>query len=637
MDEDSEEAWALTAYARAVLADEHGGTAEDRAAATAALARPKVATALPGVVLVATALAAEGPARDAARKAVLESNLDGTEVHEAAGRLLLAKGDVKGAVLHFKRALELNPGNVRALVALGDYYREAGDDAAALTAYSTAEAVSPDHPQRVLGEVESRLALEQDLPGALAELDKLSPDPLTPELKIRRAARPGPACSPPPEPTPRRWRCSPRERRVPASGPSTSRWRSATRSGRAVTWARRRRRWRPRSSSGRRARRPRRRWAGCCSARDREKELLQRFATDEGRRLALLRGIAWVRLKDTKKARAELAKTAVAGKFPVEAVAWFALADAADGEVDKAQTVLEKTLGASKRPRSDVAVALGKVYWQRGMLDRARAQFEGASKDPRDYEGACALGRLLWVSGSPERAVEPLTLSVQHNQSHGESRHALSRVYVALAKPAEALAQAEAWAAENPSSATAQKDAALALLQSGKWKEAEAALGPGAEARRPTTPSRTGSGRPCSSPRATAGAASPSSSGPMPSRRRTARCSAPSAGPSSGRATSRRARRRTRRRSARTRPRSVAGRRGAAQASRGEDAAQRSCRGSPPRPPRDRPGPGGGGRLAGGAGRRPGSGRQARRGSGGGAAAISLRRRRWPRAWCSAA
>jgi tetratricopeptide (TPR) repeat protein len=124
-----------------------------------------------------------------------------------------------------------------------------------------------------------------------------------------------------------------------------------------------------------------------------------------------------------------------------------------------------------------VAVALGKIDWQRGMIDRARAKFEGASKDPRDYEGSCALGRLLWLSGSPERAVEPLTLSVQHNQSHGESRHALARVYVALAKPTEALAQAEAWAAENPSSATAQKDAALALLQLGKWKEADAALG----------------------------------------------------------------------------------------------------------------------------------------------------------------
>jgi tetratricopeptide (TPR) repeat protein len=72
--------------------------------------------------------------------------------------------------------------------------------------------------------------------------------------------------------------------------------------------------------------------------------------------------------------------------------------------------------------------------------------------------------------------VEPLQLSIQRNRSHGESRHALARVYLALAKPADGLAQAEAWAAENPSSAGAQKDIALALAQQGKWKESEAAL-----------------------------------------------------------------------------------------------------------------------------------------------------------------
>src|SRR5262249_8254009 len=100
----------------------------------------------------------------------------------------------------------------------------------------------------------------------------------------------------------------------------------------------------------------------------------------------------------------------------------------------------------------------------------------GASRDPRDYEGACALGRLLWTSGSPERAVEPLQLSITRNRSHGESRHALARVYLAQAKPAEALTQAGAWAEENPGSAAAQKDIALALAQQGKWKESEAAV-----------------------------------------------------------------------------------------------------------------------------------------------------------------
>jgi tetratricopeptide (TPR) repeat protein len=476
MDEDSEEAWALTAYTRAILADEHGGTAEDRAQARTALSRPRVAETFPALVLVTRAHLAEGSERDAARAAVLSSPLDSSEVHEAAGRLALAKGDAKTAVLHFKRALELNGGNVRALVALGDYYREAGDDAAALTAYGTAEQLSPEHPGRVLGEAESRLALEQDLPAALAAVEKLAPETLTPEGRVRRALDRGRLLS--------ATGAHPQAVQALTEGMGSAGRRAfefqvalgdALRSSGDLAAAQKALeaavKERPKSEDAKEA------LGRVLIGRDRERELLQRFATDEGRRLALLRGIAWGRLKDWKHARAELARTAVAGKYPLEAVAWLALADAGEGEPEKAQTVLERTLGAAKRPRSDIAVALGKVYWQRGMLDRARAQFEGASKDPRDYEGACALGRLLWISGSPERAVEPLLLSVQRNRSHGESRHALARVYLALAKNSEALAQTEAWLQEAPQSGAAQKDQAVALAQAGRWKDAEAALG----------------------------------------------------------------------------------------------------------------------------------------------------------------
>src|SRR5215470_2706440 len=476
MEEDSTEAWDLTAYARAVLADEHGGTAQDRSQAAAALARPKAGDSHPGLVLLARAMTAEGPARDAARKAILDSSLDLTEVHDAAGRLLLAKGDAKGAVLHFKRALELNAGNVRALVALGDYYREAGDDAAALTVYGTAEQLSADHPGRSLGEAESRLALEQDLTQALAAVDKLVPESLTPDMAARRALVRGRLLS--------ANGAHDQAVKVLTEGATGAGKRAfdfqvalgdALRASGDLTSAQKSLeaavKQKPKSEEAKEA------LGRVLLGRDREREVLQRFADDSGRRMALLRGIAWGRLKDWKKARGELTKTSVSGKFPVEAVAWLALADAAEGEPDKAQTVLEKTLGAAKRPRADVAVALGKVYWQRGILDRAKAQFEGASRDPRDYEGACALGRLLWVSGSPERAVEPLQLSIQRNRSHGESKHALARVYLALAKPTDAQAQADAWAAENPASAAAQKDVALALAQQGKWKESEAALG----------------------------------------------------------------------------------------------------------------------------------------------------------------
>ncbi|HTS81305.1 MAG TPA: tetratricopeptide repeat protein [Myxococcaceae bacterium] len=475
MEEDSSEAWDLTAYARAVLADEHGGTPQDRAQATAALGRPKIGASHPGLVLVARAMAAEGAARDAARKAILDSPLDLTEVHDAAGRLLLARGDAKGAVLHFKRALELNAGNVRALVALGDYYREAGDDAAALTVYGTAEQLSPDHPGRALGEAESRLQLEQDLTQALAEVDKLQPDALTPDMSIRRALDRGRLLS--------ANGAHDQAVKVLTDGANTAGKRAfefqvalgdALRASGDLAGAQKSLeaavKQRPKSDEAKEA------LGRVLLGRDRERELLQRFADENGRRIALLRGIAWGRLKDWKKARAELARTAVGGKFPIEAVAWLALADAAEGEPEKAQNVLERTLGAAKRPRADVAVALGKVYWQRGIIDRAKAQFEGASHDPRDYEGACALGRLLWLSGSPERAVEPLQLSIQRNRSHGESRHALARVYLALAKPADAQAQAEAWASENPSSAAAQKDVAFALAQQGKWKDADAAI-----------------------------------------------------------------------------------------------------------------------------------------------------------------
>jgi tetratricopeptide (TPR) repeat protein len=476
MDEDSDEAWALTGYARAILADEHGGTAEDRAQARTALSRPKVEPAFPGLVLVARAFAAEGAERDAARAAVASSNLDSTEVHEAAGRLLLAKGDAKRAVLHFKRALELNGGNVRALVALGDYYREAGDDAAALTAYATAEQLSPEHPGRVLGEAESRLVLEQDLPAALASVEKLAPESLTPEARARRALLRGRLLSA------TGAHAQAVQALTEAMGSAGRRafdfqvaLGDALRASGDLTAAQKSLeaavKERPKSEEAKEA------LGRVLLGRDRERELLQRFANDEGRRLALLRGVAWGRLKDWKRSRAELARTAVAGKYPLEAVAWLALADAGEGEPEKAQTVLERTLGAAKRPRSDIAVALGKIYWQRGMLDRARAQFEGASRDPRDYEGACGLGRLLWLSGSPERAVGPLLLSIQRNRSHGESRHALGRVYLALAKTSESLAQAEAWLQENPQSAAAQKDMALALSQAGRWKDAESALG----------------------------------------------------------------------------------------------------------------------------------------------------------------
>jgi hypothetical protein len=204
MEEDSTEAWDLTAYARAVLADEHGGTAQDRSQAEAALARPKAGASHPGLVLVARAMTASGAEREAARKAILDSTLDLTEVHDASGRLLLAKGgrQGRGAPLQARARAERGQRPVPWWPSVTTTARRA-TTRPALTVYGTAEQLSPDHPGRVLGEAESRLALEQDLTPALAAVDKLVPESLTPDMAARRALDRG-GSSPPTARTTRR-------------------------------------------------------------------------------------------------------------------------------------------------------------------------------------------------------------------------------------------------------------------------------------------------------------------------------------------------------------------------------------------------------------------------------------------------
>jgi cellulose synthase operon protein C len=477
MDGHSEEAWALTALGHARLYAEHGGGEDDKAQALLALAHPGVEERAPAAVLVSRWLLADAAGRAAQKTAVVGSALDATEVHELAGRILLEAGDAKTAVLRFKRALELQGSNVRALLALADYYRLAGDDTDALTFYASAGQASPSHPDRVLGEAESLLATGQDVAAEVPLVEKLpvAPDTLTASQKARRALVLG--------------------RLLSATGAHVLAVQTLTEGAKSFT----ERAFdfelalgdalrasgdmpaaqdafeaavkaRPKSDEARVG------LARVLLARDRERDVLARFGADDSRKMALVRGEAAVRLKDWKRARAELQKTQVGGRVPVEAVALLALADAAEGDADKAVAVLERTQAGTKRPRAEVSVALGKLYWQRGVLDQARAQFEQAMKDVRDWEGACALGRLLLSKGAPEKALGPLSISVQRNGSHGESRHALSRALLALGRGEDGLRQAEAWLTDNPASGAASRDVAFAEAQLGRTKDAEVHL-----------------------------------------------------------------------------------------------------------------------------------------------------------------
>jgi tetratricopeptide (TPR) repeat protein len=214
-------------------------------------------------------------------------------------------------------------------------------------------------------------------------------------------------------------------------------------------------------------------------ARSREKELVDRLKPEkDAKKIALLRGIAWFRLNELKKARAELQSTQTNGKYPGEAAVYLALIDAAeDGQSDKSVEALEKFANTLRKNRATVQVALARVYMQKNALDKARAQLEEAAKDPGDYEGNALLGELLLKAGvPPEVAMEPLTRAVERNGSHGPSRHLLTRTLLALGRYQDALKQIEAWQIDNPQLEQVWRDSALVYLQTGKLKEAEAAL-----------------------------------------------------------------------------------------------------------------------------------------------------------------
>ncbi|RKH24250.1 tetratricopeptide repeat protein [Corallococcus praedator] len=473
MDEASAQGWALTAYAHALRYQDHGGASEDRRLALEALEKPGVKDGFAGLVLATNELVADERGRESTRRALLASQDDVTEVHALAGSLLLAAKDEKKALDRFDRALKASPGNVRALVSLGGYYLASEDFAQALEMFKRAREVSKEHPAARIGMAESRLALEQELEAGLADVAPLAKDPkLPPALKPRQQLVHGELLSALGKYEEARALLAQGTQgplamdfqlALGAAGRAAGKLEAAQQAYEAAL------KLQPKSEDAKEG------LGRTLLDRDREREALQRLEVDGGRKVAMVRGAAYARLGDWKKARAELARTRVNDRYPPEAVAVLALADANEGNGAQAREVLEKAL--AKRPRTDLRVALGQVYWRERALDKAQAQFDEALKDPRDYEGACSLGRLLLARGLPDMALKPLTQAVERNGAHGESRDALGRVLLALGRTPEALKQFEAWQLDNPGSAAAQKGFALALYQSGRRKEAEGASG----------------------------------------------------------------------------------------------------------------------------------------------------------------
>lgn len=480
MDAHSAEAWALTAYVKAVLYAEHGHQTEDRQAANAALEEKGVETQFPSLALVSHYLLSQGKERAGLARAVLKSKLPQPEIQELAGELLLEKGDTAQAVKRLQAALATPTSLVtlRAQVALADYYRRFGDDAHALEFYRSAAALSPDHPRVLLGEAESRLSQGKELEAALAEVRKVAKDlESSPEVRARRALDEGKLVAATGDPAGGAKLLAAGAAMFPraaydfqlALGEAHRLGGEMAQAERALEAAVK---LSPRSDEAKEA------LGRVLLARDEERELLARLPEDsKNRKLLLLRGQAYAQLHDWRRTRAELVRTQVNGRYPPEAVVYLALADAAEGHPEKAQAVLEKAKKSVKQApaRGALLVALGAILWQRGDVDGARRNFAEAAEEPLDFEGNCSLGRLMLFTGSPDKAIPSLQKALELNGSHAEAREALTRALLNVGKTADALAQVELWQKDDPRDAEADKLRALAELRQGDVKEADAA------------------------------------------------------------------------------------------------------------------------------------------------------------------
>ncbi len=476
MDSGSTEVWALTAYAHAMLYAEHTRAPENKSAAIAALSRSGVRDAYPELALLVDWLVSDGAAERKAQ--LMSSQLDKSEVHAEAGRLLLLEGKIDDAYKRLESAVALQPTNVRALVALGEYYVAFEDyDAAVKVLTDKAAKLSPNHPMRTLALAQARLELGRELAESLNEVVQLPPTEQLPLLqRARRNLLQGRLLSANGK--------HDEALKLLEAGLGTYKEKgfefemalgSAYRAAGQMEKAQRS--YEAALKRNGKSEEAREGLGRVLLARSRERELIadKRLASGSGRKVSLVRGIAYSRLGDWKNARAELQRTQVNGKYPAEAAVTLAVGDATEEGGEKAVAMLEKLALSSKRNKATVQVALARIYMKSSALDKAKVQLEEAAKDPLDYEANASLGELLLTLGLPEVALEPLTRAVERNGSHLPARRMLVRTLLVLGRLPEALKAAEAGVNDNAAVDDLQSDYAAALYFNGKLKEADIA------------------------------------------------------------------------------------------------------------------------------------------------------------------
>ncbi|MBI5542751.1 MAG: tetratricopeptide repeat protein [Deltaproteobacteria bacterium] len=473
---------AAIAYANAALYRFFGQ--EPGRKATAEKLLPVITEGHPGFALAIPYLVAADPiALEAAKRLLLgpgaeklPAGLESAEVHSLAGRLLLSNGKTEEAQARFNLAKDAYPAHVPTLVALGDYHFSASEFEQALQWYSPAAKASPSHVLAQLGVVKSKL-----------ELGGESNDPSV-ELEAAMNAYQSAAKTPSAWPAALRMDLDLADGRVLAlkgkladassrlSGGATEHAERAADFYEALGSIQALAGNFDQAESALKKAVERRRddvnlreqLARTYIAREKFAEALKvtegRFSEDD-RQLHIVRGLAHLEAGNYSKAREELTATARNGKVPAEAAIYLAVADAATGKRDMARVVLREAAKATKG-RGTAHMALGRLLAEDGKEEEAIVELTAALTDPRDWEGACSLGRLHLKASRFAAAKQHLSVAVARNKFHLEARLALGQTLLALGEAGKAQAEFEAALAQYPTPA-ASRGVARAMLAQG--------------------------------------------------------------------------------------------------------------------------------------------------------------------------
>ena len=483
------EVWALKALVHARRFQAFGAAPEEREAAVKAIEQDGVRRDYPKIALLADAIVGAASTREKAIKDILASkdlpsdtqspdsqNLDiqSSDIQSEAGWLLLAEDKPEAALKRFGHATKLFPSNVRALIGLAETYLALGEEDSAYQALNVSALVgnAAEHPLRILGLARARLVLNKEMEASLREMKALTPETGLPnDRRMQRERVYGLLLS-----------ALGDEKEAIVTLERGKQLFAAhafefgldlgdvhLRSGQVLSAQKQFEeaiQQRPGSMEAKE------KLANVLVAREKVDEILARIPPDSNE-LIFARAWALARQGDWKKLRTELSKTQVKRKYESRAIAFLAMADAAENNVPKARSNLETNLRnlQGSRGKAPLQFALANILMGTAP-DKAKALLQEAVAEPTLGEAACVLANLLREEGDLPQARSELQKALKINGSLMCSRNLSIVVLGELGQFDEAYAEASQWVEDDAQSIEALQALSLAAGRLGKADEA---------------------------------------------------------------------------------------------------------------------------------------------------------------------